>query len=238
MSTPLHVLLDLQSHDTVLDQHRHRRANLPERPELVTAERNLALLDADIARVTSDRDALAREQKRIEGDAAAVEAKAQAEDKRLYSGTVTAAKELQSIQEEIDALHRRQSTLEDEVLELMVQIEPLDAELDAFGRRRAEIAGAAQTVRERIGELEGEIDAAVEVVAAERAALAATVPADVVSEYESLRTRLGGIAVAKLEAGSCRGCHLHLSAVELDRIKKLPRDEIVHCEECGRILVR
>ena len=45
-------------------------------------------------------------------------------------------------------------------------------------------------------------------------------------------------AAAKLEAGSCRGCHLQLSAVELDRIRKLPADAIVHCVECGRILVR
>jgi predicted nucleic acid-binding Zn-ribbon protein len=238
MSTPLHVLLDLQAHDTVADQHRHRRANLPERAQLTAAERDLTALDADIARVTTERDALAREQKRIEADASAIEAKARAEDQRLYSGSVTAAKELQSIQEEIAALRRRQGALEDEVLELMVQIEPLDAELDTLGQRRAERDGAAQVVRDRIAELEAEIDAALDVVAAERAELVAGVSAEVLNEYETLRKRLGGIAVAKLEAGSCRGCHLHLSAVELDRIKKLPRDEIVHCEECGRILVR
>ena len=34
------------------------------------------------------------------------------------------------------------------------------------------------------------------------------------------------------------GCHLALSAMELDRIRHAPPDVVCHCEECGRILVR
>jgi predicted nucleic acid-binding Zn-ribbon protein len=59
-----------------------------------------------------------------------------------------------------------------------------------------------------------------------------------VSEYERLRAGLGGIGVARLEGGRCLGCQLMLSAVERDRLKGLPPDEVVHCEECGRLLVR
>jgi predicted nucleic acid-binding Zn-ribbon protein len=65
-----------------------------------------------------------------------------------------------------------------------------------------------------------------------------SVPASLLAEYEPLRHRLGGVAIAKLEGGSCKGCHLKLSNFELDRIRALPTDEVVHCEECGRILVR
>ena len=65
-------------------------------------------------------------------------------------GTVTAAKELQAIQDEIESLRRRQATLEDEILELMEQIEPLDAELAELGARRTELAATAESVRERI----------------------------------------------------------------------------------------
>jgi uncharacterized protein len=234
----LHVLLDLQEHDTAADQHRHRRATLPERTQLRTTNSALAALDAEIAGVAAEHDHLAREQKRIEDEAALVESKAVAEDKRLYSGSVTAAKELQAIQEEIAALHRRQSALEDEVLELMVQIEPLDATLAVLGGRRSGLQAEVDALSEKIAASEADIDAQLASVEAERASLAANVPAATLTEYESLRRRLGGVAVAKLEGASCRGCHLQLSAVELDRIRKLPRDEVVHCEECGRILVR
>jgi predicted nucleic acid-binding Zn-ribbon protein len=151
---------------------------------------------------------------------------------------VTAAKELQSIQDEIAALRRRQSTLEDDVLELMVQIEPLDSQLETLGSQRDVLAADADGMRRRLHDAEAVIDEQLAVVMGERAALAESVPAPILAEYEALRSRLGGVAVARLEAGSCRGCHLQLSAVELDRIKKLPRDEMVRCEECGRILVR
>jgi predicted nucleic acid-binding Zn-ribbon protein len=77
-------------------------------------------------------------------------------------------------------------------------------------------------------------------VAAERADAAATVADDaLVAEYEALRRQLGGVAVAPLtDSGACGGCHLVLSAMERDRIKKLPDDARVTCEECGRLLVR
>src|SRR5262245_58032654 len=96
----LHVLLDLQVHDTTADQHRHRRATLPERAQLKAANATVAGIDQEIAEITGERDRLAREEKRIEDEVASIEAKATAEDKRLYSGTVTAPKELQAIQEE------------------------------------------------------------------------------------------------------------------------------------------
>ncbi len=43
---PLARLLDVQDHDTVVDQLRHRRATLPERAELANVDRQLGALDA------------------------------------------------------------------------------------------------------------------------------------------------------------------------------------------------
>ncbi|HEV8296354.1 MAG TPA: C4-type zinc ribbon domain-containing protein [Acidimicrobiales bacterium] len=236
--TPLATLLDLQDHDTAADQQRHKRASLPERAELVEIERARATLEAESAGVAAERAELAREQRRLEDEVAAVESKASSEDTRLYSGTITSPKELQTLQEEIASLKRRQGVLEDRVLELMEQGEPLDEQLAGFASRRATLDARAADVRSRLASAETEIDADLARLASERALLASGVAAGVLAEYEQLRTRLGGVAAAKLEGGSCRGCHLHLAAVELDRIRKLPADAIVHCEECGRILVR
>jgi hypothetical protein len=85
---------------------------------------------------------------------------------------------------------------------------------------------------------EAEIDAELETAAEKRAAIAAELESAVVTQYESLRANFGGVAVAKLEQGSCRGCHIKLSSVEFDRVKHLPVDAVVHCEHCGRILIR
>jgi uncharacterized protein len=234
----LAVLLDLQNNDTSTDQLRHRRATLPERQQLADAERTAAALEQEMSVVAAQRHDIARDQKRLEDEIASLESRAAAEDRKLYSGTVTAVKELQALQEEVSSLQRRTSGLEDQVLELMEQAEPLDAQLEVFGRRRDELEARAADARQRLGTNLASIDAELGALSAQRASLAAAVAEPILAEYEQIRARLGGVAAAKLEGGSCRGCHLHLSAVELDRIRKLPADALVHCEECGRILVR
>ena len=60
-----------------------------------------------------------------------------------------------------------------------------------------------------------------------RVAAAATVPADLLARYERLRTRIGGTGAARLVGGSCSGCHLALPAMEVDRIRKAPPDEVI-----------
>ena len=85
---------------------------------------------------------------------------------------------------------------------------------------------------------EAEIATELETVRTERAIEAAGVPADLWAEYDRLRSRLGGIAVARLVGTICQGYDLQLSAVEIDRIRRLGVDELVHCESCGRLLVR
>ena len=234
----LATLLELQEHDLKLDQLRHRRASLPDRAEKATRTNASTTLVAEIAAVTAERTVVAREQKRLEDAVTLVVDKATAEDKKLYSGTITAPKELQSIQDEIASLNRRRNALEDDILVQMELAEPLDATLAELGTRLATVDAQLAEVAERLAAAELVIDAEAATVQAERNELAAQVDAALLAQYEELRRRLGGVAVARLEGSSCRGCHLQLAAVELERIRKLDRDAVVHCEECGRILVR
>ena len=44
--------------------------------------------------------------------------------------------------------------------------------------------------------------------------------------------------MARLSGNRCEGCHLTLSAVDVDRIRHLPPDEHAYCTECNRLLVR
>ena len=64
------------------------------------------------------------------------------------------------------------------------------------------------------------------------------VEADDVVLYERMRDRIGGVALARLVQGRCDGCHVALSASEVDRIRREPPDARVECEHCGRLLVR
>ena len=48
----------------------------------------------------------------------------------------------------------------------------------------------------------------------------------------------GNPGAAALVGNKCNGCNLAINAVEMQRIKTLPADEVLRCEECRRILVR
>ena len=82
------------------------------------------------------------------------------------------------------------------------------------------------------------IDAEIDVETTARAASASSVSSELLDNYEKLRSRLGDSGVARLEHGTCMGCHMKMPATELDRIRHQPPDVIVYCEQCGRILVR
>jgi predicted nucleic acid-binding Zn-ribbon protein len=235
--TALEDLLAVQGFDTTSDQLRHRRAHLPERAELAASQSKLRALDQQAGAVQAQRDELTRNEKRLEDEIAMVREKAEQTNKTLYSGSINIPRELTALQDEIQALTRRQRQLEDQELELMEQAEPLDAELVTFATDRATLDDQAIGLMARIAEEEVSIDAELAEVTAKRSEAAALIPAELLQEYESLRGALSGIGVARLSGNRCEGCHLTLSAVDVDRIRHEPPGTVAHCTECSRILV-
>jgi uncharacterized protein len=231
-------LLAVQEHDTTIDQLVHRQRTLPARAELEGAMAELAKVGKRVTEVEAARHELARAQQRLEDEITTISTKAQHHDAALYSGTVTNPRELQAMQDEIAALKRRIGQLEDQELEVMEQIEPLDADLVQLAGQQATLDERSTELRGSIAEDEVSIDEQLATVRAERDALAAGVEPDLLTEYDQLRLRPGGIAIARLVGGHCGGCHLALSAMEVDRIKHLPPDEPARCDECGRLLAR
>ncbi|HZQ26503.1 MAG TPA: C4-type zinc ribbon domain-containing protein [Acidimicrobiales bacterium] len=238
MSDALHILLDVQEHDTAIDQLHHRRANLPERGDLASLEQRMASLDERLATVGARRDKVAGRQSALEADVNAAENRIAEVDKRLYSGTVSASRDLQAMSEEIEHLKARRSMLEDRILEVMEEREPLDAEVAALEAERVAAEEEAASVRVALGAAEAAVDQELAGVEAERAAVAGGVPADLLATYERLRAKLGGVGAAKLMGSQCSGCHLALPATELDRLRRGSPDDLVFCDQCGRILVR
>jgi predicted nucleic acid-binding Zn-ribbon protein len=234
---PLALLLDVQAHDLAADQLRHRRATLPERSAKAEHDATISRLDAELTDLGGRLTEVQRAQKRIEDEVATVDAKAQAENAKLYSGTVTSPRELQAMQEEIDALGRRQRELEDEVLERMEEAEPLSEEIARLQAQRADAQGESDRLAVAIAEAEVVLDAELEKVEAERDGVAAGVGDDLLTTYEKLRARLDGVAVAQLVGTQCTGCHLSLPATEVAAVRKATPGAVVYHEECGRILV-
>jgi predicted nucleic acid-binding Zn-ribbon protein len=238
MADDLEALLAVQELDTAADVLRHRRDHLSERAELDVAQTALAALEAEAAPVRERRHELERAQQALEDELAMLAERTDQANAALYGGTVSNPRELQSLQDEIASLGRRKASLEDKVLELMVETEPVDTELEALGARRDTIDGGAIGATAALAEAESTIDAELADLQARRAPLVASLDEELVQRYEKLRARLKGVGVARFEAGTCRGCHLALPAAEAEQVRKEARaNGIATCPECDRLLV-
>ncbi|MCL2395166.1 MAG: C4-type zinc ribbon domain-containing protein [Acidimicrobiaceae bacterium] len=234
----MEALLALQDIDQSLDQLRHRRQTLPERTELEQLAARGVHLEGERATVAAERDELAAREQAIEDEMNAADTRASEVERRMYSGEVSASRELTAMAEDVTSLRARSSDLEDRALEILGEREPLDARLAAFDAELADLRAAAAKARSGLAAAEEEIDRELALVGERRATAAAAVPAGLLPEYDRLRARLGGVAVARLVGSRCDGCHLTLPATEIDHIRHQPPDTVVHCDNCGRILVR
>ena len=230
-------LLTVQDHDTAADRLRHRRATLPELAELASVGDRLAELEASLAEVTARRDDVVRREKRLDDEVTAVTAKMTEVKGLLYSGTVSAIRELQAMEAEVEALTRRRSALEDELFEAMEEREPLDADVAALEEERRRLDAEGSRLRAVVAEAQAALDGELALEEEARARAAAGLPADLAALYEQLRARSDGVGAARLVNGRCGGCHLALPATEVDRLRRQSSDVPQRCEQCARILV-
>jgi uncharacterized protein len=235
--TDFDALLALQDLDTHIDQEVHRKVQLPERAELAELERLIGQAHAGRSVVAVALGEVASRQEVAERELKLTEDRVVQVNRRLYGGTVTASRELQAMSEDVEGLKKRASELEDKALGLMEEREPFDAELASLEGKLAELTERRGDTLERLGAAESEVDASIAGLTAQRPGAVAAVPQALLTAYDRLRSRLGGVAVARLVGGRCDGCHLSLPAMELDRIRHQSAGSLETCEQCGRILV-
>jgi len=231
------TLLELQAHDSAVDRLSHRREHLPEHAQLAELATALAAIDQLTAERQGTLVTVRREHDRLEAEIDMVTRKAASEEARAASGRVTSPKELTAIQEEVAALGRRQSSLEDDLLERMEARETLERELAELASRREAVAGEQAKVTQARDAALAEIDRELEVERGAREALAPTVDEPLLALYDQIRRRQGGVGATALVGNTCQGCRVAISPVELNAIRKLPAEEIKRCENCRRILV-
>lgn len=153
--------------------------------------------------------------------------------KRLYSDAIRSAKEASALQTEIEQLRQQKNSLEDEALGLMLELDEMREELAAISaetqKRMAEHAATLQEADEQEAALHQQLAQ----LRVEREELTAAIPSKNLALYEQLRRTRGGRAVAQVQNNTCGGCHLEVAFLTR---KAALGDNLVCCENCGRIL--
>lgn len=229
------LLLDLQLLDTKLQQLGHKASTLPEIAVLASLTTERETLQRTLANQNGAWEDAQLELKRTESDVAVVEARVTRDKERLQASA--SVKDVAALEQELAALAKRQSDLEDIELAVMETVD--------------EKATAVETTRSALTELDGQIaeamasrDAALVTLTSERehagtnrAAIAAQVPADLLALYEKQRARYG-VGASLLQGGVSKASGVTLNASDMVAIRAAAPDDVLLCPDSNAVLVR
>ncbi len=155
---------------------------------------------------------------------------------KLFSGKISATKELQDLQAESEALTRTIRTLEDKQLDAIHQVEITQAELDDARLAMKQLLNEQATENSvLLGERE-KLRLQLPKINSQREALRTQIDDSLLDEYSAIFKNKGGIAVAEVLEESCKACGFDLSPTDLQQAAN--PGVIVKCKGCGRILYK
>lgn len=229
-------LLELTELDAELGRIEHRAGHLAEQQRLEEVQvahrdandRLAALqiaiedLDAQVTKFESEIDSVRQREER---------------DRALLAGGTVDAKQLGDLQHELETLERRQSALEDSLLEVMERREELQGDQADALARIDELQSDLSQVQKSCDDARAELDQQRHQAVSRRDELVAQLDADLVTMYERQRAR-GGAGAGVLQGRRCGACRIEIDQGELARISAAADDEVLRCPECGAILLR
>lgn len=229
-----HPILELQAADTMADQLRHRRENLPEREQL-RATKNALVRWNEARMVTRKRvEELGATIEQAERDSRGIDQHLERLNQQMK--TIIAPREAEALQHEIATLKQRRSELDDLELAALEEQSRADDELTGLLEQEGELTEAYMAADKEATSAEADIDGELTRISARLEALRAGVDKKVLRRYDRLREQ-HLIAAATLSGSRCDGCHLDLSAAEVDTVKDhAAKGGLSDCPQCGRLL--
>ena len=229
-------LLELAELDAERSRLDHRAKHLPEQQQLEGAQSAHREANDRLAAVQIALEDLDAQVAKFESEIDAVRQRGNRDRSMLEAGTVD-AKQLTELQHELGTLERRQSSLEDSLLEVMERREELQSqqagelvEIDDLQSKLTDAQRACDEKRAEIDQLRHQSNS-------RRDELVAELDTDLVALYERQRSH-GGPGAGMLQGRRCGACRIEIDKGELARISAAAEDEVLRCPECGAILLR
>ena len=231
MTNPSFHLFQLQKIDTRIDA-------LTKRLIEIDRMRNDNSARMEIEQSLSAAEGIYSQQKMnyetIEEKVHAKKLKIEQSESSLYGGLVKNPKELQDLQTEIKSLKHAVSTLEDEQLEQLVEMETTEGQVININNSLTELDARLAVELSTFFSEEAEKKFEKEKLLQERKAVLDQVNPEFLVTYQALRKSKNGIAVTAIEEGSCQVCGSTLTPADCQTAKSPSR--MATCSSCGRIL--
>jgi uncharacterized protein len=230
MNAEIQRLIDLQRLDSAAHDAERRVAEEPVRLQALDA-----LLETARQHVATAKSQLAASQtarREIEKEVAVHQGRLAKFRDQLMS--VKTNVEYQAMQKEIAFAQTEVKTLEDKILERMLEADDLGAAVKQAEGELATVQKSVDADRRALTEELAEMKRVIAQVATERRDVIGALDPKVLSTFESVANRRHGIAVAEARDGICTICHVRLRPQIFNTVRR--NEEIIQCDSCQRIL--
>lgn len=226
-------LFNLQKIDSNQSQLRERLLQiqklLTESDSIISARKSLAKIEKDLQKWKSAQ---------IDGELEmqTLATRIEETDKSLMSGAITNPKELEALQASLEALKRQNEGIEESAVAAMAKVEKLESQLE---QKKTKLAAVETKWRSGQKELRIEgtkLQKQYVSLKKKRESASKAIDDQLLNNYELLRKRKGGIAVASLDGDGCGVCHMQVPSGVASAARS-ERDHLVYCPSCGRILI-
>jgi predicted nucleic acid-binding Zn-ribbon protein len=230
MHPDLERLITLQRLDTTAHEAERRLGDEPERETALEARLTSARQEVAAAKERLAENQNAR--RAIEKDVAMHQGRLS--KFREQAMAVKTNQEYHAIQKEIGFAQGEIKTLEDAVLERMLEADELTSALKRAEAALASEQKAIDADRKAMAAEHGELQASLEQLRGERAEIVRTLDPHALRIFEQVSKKRHGVAVAEARDGICTICHVRLRPQVFNTIRK--NEEIIQCDHCNRIL--
>lgn len=233
----LEELVALAEADRWIERVKAQKLQLPEITTLNELEREMKELATTLKDLTESLDPLKKELAEVAKVADTMSERRLELGRRLDSPTAT-PKELVALGAERQHVAEQFQHAEDRELELMERCEPLEKRLAELSELAKAKVARRQELRDSIAGLTATLDEELSALQESRTGLAHRVPALLLDQYERARAHVGGgVGAVAVVNGRCDGCHIALSPLDIDHLKRSNASSLMACPECGRLLL-
>jgi predicted nucleic acid-binding Zn-ribbon protein len=198
-------------------------------------ESSFEQINNEFERLNKEFSGLEQERKKLEGSIALNNDKIKSNEEKLFSGTITSSKELVNYQEEVKQLKQQNDSLENKELELMLSIDEVRPKLNTISEQKEKISAEIQALNDEFKEKVEEIEEAIKILKDRRNTVISSIPEDILKQYEELRVRKDGIALAIMQGNFCNVCGIEIPASQAEGMND--SEKIYRCPMCGRLLI-
>lgn len=147
---------------------------------------------------------------------------------------VKTARELSATQRELESTRRMITARTEEIRKLQAGFEETDQRIAAMQKALDELRTSAEAERARLVDLKARVEVKIGKLRISRTGLTSALDRELLTSYDRIRRRLGGVAFVAAQKERCLACKMVIPHQIYVVLRK--GDEIPSCESCGRLL--